>query len=98
MKPQRFVKCAAVAAVCAAALVIGCACGIKATSAYDERVNFSKYSTFFMLKGNSTGDPVVDERLATNVKATLMSKGWLEVPEGDGQTPDYRRSLTVHCE
>jgi hypothetical protein len=64
----------------------GCAYSIKASSNYDGRVNFSKYDTFFMMKGNSTGDSVWDERLTSEVKSTLMSKGWVELPEGDGQT------------
>lgn len=62
----------------------GCAYRIKATSDYHGRVNFSKYVTFFMVKGNSSGDPLKDERLASDVASALMSKGWAEVPEGEG--------------
>jgi hypothetical protein len=69
-----------------AASLSGCAYSIKTASDYDGRVNFSNYDTFFMMKGNSTGDSVWDERLVSQVKSTLMSKGWVEVPQGDGQT------------
>jgi uncharacterized protein DUF4136 len=63
----------------------GCGYSIKATSDYDVRVDFSKYVTFFMLKGNSSGDSVVDARLTSDVAAALLSRGWVEVPEGEGQ-------------
>jgi hypothetical protein len=63
----------------------GCGYSIKATSDYDGRVNFSKYGTFFMLKGNSSGDSLIDARLTSDITSALMSKGWVEVPEGEGQ-------------
>lgn len=63
----------------------GCAYRVKAASDYDGRVNFSHYVTFFMMKGNSSGDPLKDQRLALDVASALMSKGWAEVPEGEGQ-------------
>lgn len=59
--------------------------GSKGASAYDGRVDFSRYYSYFMLKGNSAGDAVTDERLAAAVRSTLMSKGWVEVSEGAGQ-------------
>ena len=58
----------------------GCGASIKATSDYDGRVNFSNYGTFFMLKGNSTGDSVMDARLASGVGTALLAKGWVQVP------------------
>jgi hypothetical protein len=74
----------------AAAIVIvvgaaGCGYSIKAKSNYDPRVSWSRYGTFFMLNGNSSGDPQIDERLNTDVRSTLAAKGWVEVPKGEGQ-------------
>jgi hypothetical protein len=63
----------------------GCGYSIKATSDYDNKVNFSDYGTFFMIKGNSSGSSVMDERLAADVVGALMSRGWVEVPEGEGK-------------
>src|SRR5262245_56323259 len=63
----------------------GCGYNIKAASDYNPHVNFTNYGTFFMLKGNLTGSAVVDDRLASDVKNALASKGWVEVPEGEGQ-------------
>jgi len=63
----------------------GCGYSIKADSDYDARVNFSNYGTFSMMKGNSSGDSLTDARLASDVASALMSKGWAEVPEGEGQ-------------
>ena len=63
----------------------GCAYSIKATSDYDTRVDYSSYGTFFVLKGNSSGDSLTDARLDTDVATALLAKGWVEVPEGEGQ-------------
>ena len=63
----------------------GCGYAIKTTSDYDTRVDFSNYATFFTLKGNSSGDPKVDNRLISAVGTALTGKGLVEVPEGEGQ-------------
>ena len=71
-----------------AVLVIGTAgCGysIKASTQYDPKVDVANYATFFMMKGNSSGDPAMDDRLVSSVEDALTGKGWLKVPEGDGQ-------------
>jgi hypothetical protein len=78
-----FKRMVAIAALTAAAS--GCAYGIKAASDFDRQVDFATYDTFFMLKGNSSGDAITDERLMSDVKGALMAKGWLEVPVGDGE-------------
>jgi hypothetical protein len=67
------------------AAATGCGYHIKTTSDYDGRVNFSNYGTFFMMKGNSSGDALMDAQLSSDVASELMSKGWAEVPEGEGQ-------------
>ena len=71
----------AVLTVCTA----GCGYGIKAATDYDTKVDFSKYRTFFLVKGNPSGDPSMDRRLISSVEFALMDKGWIEVPEGEGQ-------------
>ena len=43
-------------------------------------VNFSKYHTFSMVKGNSSGNPLLDQRVIADVEAALSSKGREEVP------------------
>ncbi len=73
------------------ASLAGCGYGIKAASAYDGRVNVSNYGAFFMMKGNSTGDAVWDEALTSEIRSTLLSKGWYEVPAGLG-----RAAVIVH--
>lgn len=66
----------------------GCAPSFKpmtATAGPSTTGDFSNYATFFVMKGNSSGDPVADDRIISLVETTLTEKGWLEVPEGDGQ-------------
>ena len=70
------------------------ACGyaIKATTDYDGAVNFTRYNSFFMMKGNSSGNPLLDQRASDDVRQALMSKGWAEVPDGEG-----RAAVVVHA-
>ena len=63
----------------------GCGYGIKAATDYDRTVDFSNYVSFFVMKGNSSGDPATDSRVLSSVKKVLIEKGWYEVDEGDGQ-------------
>ena len=80
-----------------AALMMGtvsCGYSIKSTTAttdYDTKVDFSNYNTFFIIKGNSSGNPIVDDQLISSVQNVLTEKGWLEVPEGEG-----RAAVVVH--
>jgi hypothetical protein len=37
------------------------------------------------VKGNSSGNPLMDQRAQADVTSALMRKGWIEVPEGKGQ-------------
>ena len=74
-----------------AALMMGtvsCGYSIKSTTAttdYDTKVDFSNYNTFFTIKGNSSGNRIVDDQLISSVQNVLTEKGWLEVPEGEGR-------------
>jgi hypothetical protein len=68
-----------------ALLTAACGYSIRATTDYDHSVNFASYQTFDMMKGNSSGNPVADQRIAADVAAALVSKGWREAPEGQAQ-------------
>jgi hypothetical protein len=48
-------------------------------------VNFASYQTFSIVAGNSSGNPVSDQRIAADVAAALSSKGWKEVPTDQAQ-------------
>jgi hypothetical protein len=74
--------------------LISAACGysIKTATDYDHNIQFSKYHSFFMMKGNSSGNPLLDQRAADDVKTVLTSKGWIEVAEGQGET-----AVVVHA-
>jgi uncharacterized protein DUF4136 len=70
------------------------ACGysIKATVDYDRDVNFATYHTFFIMKGTSSGNPLLDRRVNDDVRIELATKGWVDVPEGQG-----RAAVVVHA-
>jgi hypothetical protein len=63
------------------------ACGyaIKTSTDYDRSVKFSNYQSFFIMKGNPSGDALMDQRAQADVKSALTSKGLIEAPEGQGQ-------------
>ena len=76
----------------ATTLLILCsaACGYSVKSAtstatYGAAIDGPTDSTFFILKGHSSGSEAADQRLIASVETALTEKGWLEVPEGEGQ-------------
>ena len=87
MKGKQFISGVAVAL-----LTVGCGYGIKASTDFDKRVRFANYDSFFIVKGNSSGNPLMDQRAQADVRSALMRKGWIEVPEGKGQT-----AVVVHA-
>ena len=70
------------------------ACGysIKTATDYDHGVKFSNYNSFAILKGNSSGNPLMDQRAQNDVASALTSKGWIEVPAGEAQS-----TVVVHA-
>jgi hypothetical protein len=74
-----------VSAVTLALFTLACGYSIKTSTDYDRSVRFSNYRSFFIMKGNSSGDPLMDQRAQGDVEGALGSKGWKEVPEGQGQ-------------
>jgi hypothetical protein len=75
-----------------ALLTAACGYSIKTSTDYDRNVRFSNYQSFFILKGNSSGDPLMDQRATADVVTALTVKGWAEVPEGEGQA-----AVVVHA-
>jgi hypothetical protein len=75
-----------------ALLTVACGYSIKTSTDYDRNVKFSNYHSFFMMKGNSSGNLLLDQRAAGDVSSALTNKGWMEVPEGEGQT-----AVVVHA-
>ena len=70
------------------------ACGysIKTATDYNRNVLFSNYHSFSILKGNSSGNPLMDQRATADVESALAAKGWSKVPEGQGQA-----AVVVHA-
>jgi hypothetical protein len=74
------------AGACAAALfTAGCGYGIKTSTDYDRGASFSRYRTFYILNGNSSGSPGTDQLVRVDVASALTSKGWREVPDSEAQ-------------
>jgi hypothetical protein len=73
-------------------LSVACGYSIQTATDYDRHVSFSNYHSFFILKGNPSGNALMDQRAQDDVKSALTSKGWMEVPEGEGQA-----AVVVHA-
>src|SRR6266478_8891218 len=84
----RFLVCAGVVAVS----TMACGYSIKTATDYDKNVSFTNYHAFSVLKGNSSGNPLMDQRAQDDVKSALTSKGWMEVPAGEAQA-----TVVVHA-
>jgi hypothetical protein len=85
-------KARSVAAGFLTLFALGCGYRIKTSTDYDRAVNFSSYSTFFMVKGNSSGNALLDQRAASDVQNALTDRGWVEVPAGEG-----RAAVVIHA-
>jgi uncharacterized protein DUF4136 len=74
--------------LCAGAVamsVVACGYSIKTAVDYDRNISFSNYHSFSILKGNSSGNPLMDQRAQTDVAGALTAKGWMHVPAGEAQ-------------
>jgi hypothetical protein len=81
--------------VCTAAVAVfttACGYSIKTATDYDRNVSFSNYHSFSILKGNSSGNPLMDQRAQEDVSNALMTKGWIDVPAGEAQA-----TVVVHA-
>src|SRR5262245_55394495 len=57
----------------------GCASNLRVRSDYDPNANFKKYRTFAIREGNSTGNPVMDQRIREELVTAFRTKGLDEV-------------------
>jgi hypothetical protein len=81
-----------VSAGAVALFTMACGYSIKTATDYDKNVTFSAYHSFSILKGNPSGNPLMDQRAHDDVVGALTSKGWMEVPAGQAQA-----TVVVHA-
>ena len=81
-----------VSAGAVALLTTACGYSIKTATDYDKNVSFSNYRSFSIVKGNSSGNSLMDQRAQGDVVSALTSKGWMEVPAGEAQA-----AVVVHA-
>jgi len=73
---------------------IACGYSSKTATDYDRSICFTHYHSFSIVKGNSSGNPMMDQRALSDVVSALTSKGWIEVPAGDAQAAVVVHSTT----
>ena len=76
MRQRRLIQSVLISAAVVAA---ACASSIRVRTDYDRDVDFKKYRTFAYRDGNSTGNPVLDQRIKSDVVAALKARGLDEV-------------------
>jgi hypothetical protein len=62
-----------------AVLAAACASSIRVRADHDRDVDFKKYRTFAFREGNSSGNPVLDQRIKADVTTALKARGLDEV-------------------
>jgi uncharacterized protein DUF4136 len=62
-----------------AVVVAACASSLRVRTDYDRSANFKQYRTFAIREGNSSGNPVMDQRIREDITAALKAKGLDEV-------------------
>ena len=77
-RTRTFVYCALIGI---AVTVAACASSLRVRSDYDRSANFKKYRTFALREGNSSGNPVMDQRIRQDLVAAFRAKGLDEVRE-----------------
>jgi Domain of unknown function (DUF4136) len=66
-----------------------CANTMRVKTDYDKAAVFGNYHTFSVMKGNSSGNPLMDQRVAADVTQALTAKGLTEAPAGADATVVY---------
>jgi hypothetical protein len=62
-----------------AIIAAACASSLRVRTDYDRSANFKQYRTFAIREGNSSGNPVMDQRIREDITAALRAKGLDEV-------------------
>jgi len=62
-----------------AVTVAACASSLRVRTDYDRSANFKQYRTFAIREGNSSGNPVMDQRIREDIAAALRARGLDEV-------------------
>ena len=69
----------------AALATTACTHGVKVTPLARQTSDVSRYATFFMLDGSSSGNADVDRQIRTDLRMALANKGVVETPPEEGQ-------------
>jgi len=83
-----------IAVVAVALFTAGCAYSVNVTSDYDRAISFTKYRTFSLRQGNSSGNALMDQRIRAAVEGALVAKGWTAAPDGEGDATVVTNTAT----
>src|SRR6478736_248516 len=62
-----------------AIVAAACASSLRVRTDYDRTANFKQYRTFAIRDGNSSGNPVMDQRIKDDIVSAFKAKGLDEV-------------------
>ena len=69
-------------------------------SDYDREANFKKYRTFAFRDGNSTGNPVLDSRIKTDIKLLALERDTFRdlIAQAMEITPDFDQVIRARLD
>ena len=80
MSPKHF------AAISLATLAIGsCSYGTSLRAGDSGALRLSRYHTFFVLQGSSSGSETTDRRIRSDIETAMNARGWVDVPRDEAQ-------------
>ena len=90
MSPKQF------AAIGIATLAIcGCSYGTSLRASDAPTLRLSRYHTFFVLQGSSSGNETTDRRIRSNIETAMNARGWVDVPRDEAQAVVVTHAATA---
>jgi hypothetical protein len=69
--------------------------GINLCASDAGAMRLSRYHTFFILQGNSSGSPTEDQRIRADLETALDARGWVDVPRDEAQAVVVAHTATA---
>jgi hypothetical protein len=72
-----------------------CSYGASLRASDSGGLRLSRYHTFFVLQGASSGNPVTDQRIRSDVETALNSRGWVDVSRDEAEAVVVAHAATA---
>ena len=84
------------AAIGIATLAIGgCSYGTSLRAGDSGALRLSRYHTFFVLQGSSSGNETTDRQIRSDIETAMDARGWVDVPRDEAQAVVVTHAATA---